>query len=787
MKRIAFSILLATISFSVNCQSFYYVFFTDKKPFEFNPYEYFDQKTIQRRILYGISLFDSSDFPVNQSYINQIADLSEEYVGESRWFNMAMISATDENRIIIQHLPFVKNMVRISDDIPMKLAEYQEFDIENFLTSDSTTHRLSNQLLSLQGDYFAKNNINGKGVRIAVFDGGFPRVNTHIAFEHLRKNGQIIKTWNFPNKKEDVYGWNSHGTMVLSCIAGIKMNGSATVASYIADAYNLNQMLGLATGAEFLLARTEVNTEPKKEEFWWLLAVEWADKNGADVINSSLGYGIDRYNYADMDGKTSLVSRAANMAAAKGILVCNSAGNEGNDKQWLKIITPADADSILTVGGIEPDLIDFKRINFSSYGPTADGRMKPNVVAFGEAQVAKPTKSADGYATVSGTSFSSPLIAGFAACAWQTNRNRTAMELKSEIEKSASLYPYFDYAYGYGIPQASYFTENQNVEVEPTFEITSNETSIYIKPFVKELDFLAKKQYLYYNIQNQDGTLDYYAQIDLYDYFAKKNTPTTLKYTASDSTYFIFITKDSSLNNKTLNVFFNGYFESYKMEETQSYSQGYKPMIRYYTVDVKNQKPSKWGYKATHSITVYMAYSMFVTNSFHIYNYAKSHAFEIGIRYKYNVCKWYAVGGNFEYGIKKMHYKINNNTFYQVFSGYTYTLKYNKVVDNLFRLEFFQRFRLASTSLGDVYFDLGGYGGICVSSRQETLWKHGDTKNIYNWKESNFPNYGIKVRFGYGILAIFTQCELSGGYKYKPNLWWRDRFSLGIELRIPHK
>jgi subtilisin family serine protease len=474
MKRAAFFMLAVTISVSVNCQSFYYVFFTDKNTVEFNPYTYFDQKAIERRVLHGISLYDSSDFPVNQSYINQVADLSAEYVGESRWFNMVMISATDENIALIQRLPFVQHLVRISDDFEMKLAQYQDFDINNFLDSDTAKNSLSNQLLSLQGDYFVKNNINGKGVRIAVFDGGFPQVDTHEAFEHLRKNKQIVNTWNFPNKKANVYGWNSHGTMVLSCIAGVKKDG---------------KMLGLATGAEFLLARTEVNTEPKKEEFWWLQAVEWADKNGANLINSSLGYGIDRHYVEELDGKTTLVTKAANMAASKGILVCNSAGNEGSDKKWLKIIAPADADSILTVGGINPSLTTFSRIHFSSYGPTADGRMKPNVAAFGSVQAAKPAKNnTAAYGTVQGTSFSSPLMAGFAACAWQTNRNLTAMELKSEIEKSASLYPYFDYAYGYGVPQASYFTENQKTEIEKMFEITSDSTTIFIEVFVERLE-----------------------------------------------------------------------------------------------------------------------------------------------------------------------------------------------------------------------------------------------------------------------------------------------------------
>ena len=783
MKKIAFSILLFTISVSVNCQNYYYVFLTDKNNVDFNPYQYFDQKAIERRILNGISLYDKSDFPVNQNYINQIVDLSDEYVGESRWFNMVMISASDENIAMIRNFPFVKNSVQISDGVSMKLAEYQDFDIDEFFSSDNAENKLSDQLISLQGEYFVKNNLNGKGVRIAVFDGGFPKVDTHEAFEHLRKNNQIVNTWNFPRKKEDVYGWSSHGTMVLSCIAGIKKDGT---------------MLGLATGAEFLLARTEVETEPKKEEFWWLQAVEWADKNGADVINSSLGYGIDRHYFEELDGKTTIVTKAANMAASKGILVCNSAGNEGSDRKWLKIIAPADADSILTVGGINADLTHFSKIFFSSYGPTADGRMKPNVVAFGYANVASPSKN--GYRSVHGTSFSSPLIAGFVACAWQTNRNRTAMQLKDEIEKSASLYPYFDYAYGYGIPQASYFTENQKPEIEKTFEITSNNTTIIITPFVEKLDFLRKKHYLFYNIQNEDGTLEYYALFDLYNCYTRdecrytENCPALVM--ATDSTYKIGIIKDSEWNNKILNVFLNGYFESYKIEDVK---KSQKSITNYRSpsfIDVKNQKTSKWGYKAKHFMTGYVAYSMFVPPSDirkEWYNFAKSYTIDIGIRYKYNVCKWYAIGGNLEFGITEIHLKKDQYYFHSPIIPLS--PKYNKWVGSVINLEFFQRFNLGVTSFGNIYFDLGIYGSANVSGKQIMVWDMSVSSSIWGTHQSTYKarteffGYGIRARLGYGPLAIFAQYGLPNNELHNTLLYDNvgfHVFSLGIELSVPY-
>ncbi|MCL2132173.1 MAG: S8 family serine peptidase, partial [Lentimicrobiaceae bacterium] len=625
---------------------------------------------------------------------------------------------------------------------------------------------------SLQGEYFVKNNINGKGVRIAVFDGGFPKVDTHEAFEHLRKNNQIVNTWNFPIKKEDVYGWNSHGTMVLSCIAGIKKNGT---------------MLGLATGAEFLLARTEVETEPKKEEFWWLQAVEWADKNGANVINSSLGYGIDRHYFEELDGKTTIVTKAANMAASKGILVCNAAGNEGSDRQWLKIIAPADADSILTVGGINASLTHFSRINFSSYGPTADGRMKPNVAAFGYANVASPSKNY--YRSVHGTSFSSPLIAGFAACAWQTNRNLTAMELKDEIEKSASLYPYFDYAYGYGTPKASYFTENQQPEIERTFTITSNDTAIIITPIADKLDFL-KINYLFYNVQDENGTLDYYTQIDLYQYYT----------TRGSENYDIVIKKHTSLNNKTLNVFLNGYFESYKIEETERYDAKYTFLYarsggsRLISVNVQNQKPSKWGYKAKHFMTGYVAYSMFLQPSDmrkEWYDYGKSRIWNFGVRYKYNVNKWYAIGGNLEYGVAKIN-DLRENYLHLLIS---LPPKYNKWVSGVINLEFFQRFNLGVASLGSIYLDLGIYGSASVLNKQKLLWDASVLRSIQGTHQhqstyKEIPEvfgYGVRARLGYGFVAMFAQYGLANNvlHSYYDYRYHADAFSLGIELSIP--
>lgn len=447
MKKFILLLLIIVEVVNLSAQDCCWVFFTDKHDCSFAPYDYFDSKAIERRQRQGIPLFDSTDFPVNESYAAAVSAFSEELIGTSRWLNAVAVNTFHIDEI--KRLPFVRAVSLIESSFtPASVSE--SLDSTEWMNISET--KLFPQLQRMQGEQFVKNGLDGKGVRIAVLDGGFRLADKHSAFQHLRDNQQIIATYNFPLKQVDVYGWDSHGTMVLSCIAG--MNGDTKI--------------GLATGAEFLLARTEVALEPRKEEVWWMMGMEWADRNGADIINSSLGYGKDRYNPEDMDG-TSLVARAANIAASKGILVCNSMGNEGDDRTWLTVITPADADSVLSVGGINEDDTP---CSFTSVGPTADGRLKPNVSAYGHAFVANPS-GADRYTYAYGTSFSSPLVAGFAACAWQSHRQWTNMQLKSELEHSGDLYPHYNYVRGFGVPQASYFVQNQSITLKDTSFLTT--------------------------------------------------------------------------------------------------------------------------------------------------------------------------------------------------------------------------------------------------------------------------------------------------------------------------
>ena len=253
---------------------------------------------------------------MNQNYISEVDNIVENINIVTRWFNGVSVVATDEQIFETSNLPFVKKIQPI-----VSFSHQANYLGNSQAYFDSTL--LAKEMNALEAQLFIDNNIDGSGVRIAVFDAGFPGVDTLSAFKHIRDDKRIIKTYDFHKKTEFVYDYNSHGTNVLSCIAGI-ING---------------ENLGLATGSEFLLARTEIAREIFVEEENWLAAAEWADKNGADIINSSLGYTVPRYFQKEMDGKATLVSRSAKMASDKGILVVNAMGNElatpSRSPSWL--------------------------------------------------------------------------------------------------------------------------------------------------------------------------------------------------------------------------------------------------------------------------------------------------------------------------------------------------------------------------------------------------------------------------------------------------------------------
>lgn len=491
MIRFLISFAISVIlSSSIYAQTRYWVFFTDKKGSSLNMEE-FHPLALERRVSVGLEGLDSTDLPVSSYYLEQIYGMVRRMGYSSRWLNAVAVEGSKRQMKKIARLPFVKSV-----EASQGYFHHSKHSISS-LSYNEETDLLRRQLVRFNGDEFISKGIDGKGIRIAVFDTGFPGVDTHDAFEHLRRENRIVATFDFTRNSSYVYRSNSHGTKVLSCIAGM----------------HDDQPMGLATGADFLLAITEVSREPFSEEENWLAALEWADRNGAQIVNSSLGYTFHRYFPEQMDGKSTFISRVAAMAAGKGILVVNAAGNEGSSR-WSIIGSPADADSIISVGGISPD--DHLHIQFASHGPTVDGRMKPNVSAYGVALVANPK---GGFEVASGTSFASPLVAGFAACAWQLNPKATAAEMLGLIEKAGDLYPYFDYAHGFGVPQANFFTDSTEVigvKNRITFEKTEDGVYVVIGDFNPKVESNYNTTHLFWHIRQPNGMLKEYGVVRVY-------------------------------------------------------------------------------------------------------------------------------------------------------------------------------------------------------------------------------------------------------------------------------
>jgi subtilisin family serine protease len=293
-----------------------------------------------------------------------------------------------------------------------------------------------NQIDLLQPNEFISREIFGKNTIIAIFDAGFTNADNADQLADLFNNDQVIATKDFLNKSEEVYSHSVHGTEVLTFLAG----------------RNDSIQFGLATEAKYLLARVTPNMGFFRflNDIQWIQALEWADEKGASLVNSSLSFTNQLYERKDLNGRTCKISIAANTAMDKGILVVNAAGNEFQN-DWEIIGAPADAERILTVGSINP--ITGYISSFSSVGPTSDGRLKPDVCAPGELLYPEDGE----YKRIQGTSFATPLVCGFAACVRQLHPEWSTEKLWGEIRKSGSLFPYFDYAHGFGIPKAKYF------------------------------------------------------------------------------------------------------------------------------------------------------------------------------------------------------------------------------------------------------------------------------------------------------------------------------------------
>lgn len=437
---------------------------------DFSNSDLFSERAIARREKQNISIH-FSDLPLEENYLSQLDDLGLEVLNKSKWFNGITASCSDT--MLIQELlklDFIKTIDTLSISlVSPNTRTSSKFD--DIVIEENSYGDAENQIEMIGGLALHDQGFQGQGIHIAVLDGGFRKANELDAFQHLFENNQILGTWDFVDSEYAVYEDNYHGMSVLSTMGG----------------YLENEFLGTAPKANYWLLRTEdVSSETLIEEYNWAVAAEFADSVGVDIINSSLGYttfdiASQNHTYADMDGQTTVVTKAAVLAARKGIIVCNSAGNSGNGN-WRYIGAPADADSILSIGAVnamrEPT-------SFSSYGPTADGRVKPTVSAQGGGtSIITPSNT---IATSNGTSFSSPVIAGMTACLWQAHYGKSNMQIIEAIIQSANLYQFPDEQLGYGIPNYS-LANALLLDVEdinmPTLEVYPNpantESTIYI-------------------------------------------------------------------------------------------------------------------------------------------------------------------------------------------------------------------------------------------------------------------------------------------------------------------
>ncbi|TND09072.1 MAG: peptidase S8 [Bacteroidetes bacterium] len=484
-KKALLLFLLSTICHILPAQTGWWVFFTDKKGSTLDPFSYFAPEALERRALHGLPACDSTDFPVNENYVAAVSALATEAGYPSRWFNALEITADDRQIEKIKSLAFVHHVEKSfdsgwnfcsADDQPAKEKAYAKDVLR--------------QVRALQGQLFFENGIDGKGIIIAILDVGFPGISDNDGFHHLTQNNLIKSTYDFLEKDENVDKGDEHGTLVLSCLAGI----------------DDSSCIGMATGASYLLARiTRPNGNQYNAESRWLAAMEWADKNGARIINNSGGPNELSYFPENMNGKTCIVSRAGNLAARKGILVVSAAGNYG-DRGRPYILPPSDADSVLCVGAASMKKGSCLRDDYSSYGPTADFRVKPDVCAPGRVEVAM---SYEGYSEDEGTSFSSPLTAGFAACVLQLNPETKCMDLFEAIRKSGSLYPYFDYSHGTGFPQASKFLQKKMVPADTSYTLKKDDFVVWVE--MKNMEEVDEEctggKLLYYNIQDKKGRI----------------------------------------------------------------------------------------------------------------------------------------------------------------------------------------------------------------------------------------------------------------------------------------
>lgn len=452
---LAILFLLAAQRLDAQTSTRYLVKFKNKANNSFSlsaPASFLSPKSIERRNRHNISL-DSTDLPVTSRYLDSIRSVPNVTVlNVSKWLNQVSIKTTDSTNAVaaINAFTFVLSATPLAAKTTTQSRSIQKFKETSYQTAPSIIARTAadfynygasyNQIHIHNGEFLHNIGLRGQNMIIGMLDAGYQNYLTVKAFDSARANGQILGTYDFVAIESSVNEDNSHGMQCFSTIAA-----------------NIpGQFVGTAPKANFYLFRTEDNdTEFPVEEHNWVCGAEKIDSAGGDLISSSLGYynfdapfntAMYNHTYADMNGNTTTAAIGADLAAKKGLLVINSAGNEGNTA-WRYIITPADGDSVLAVGAVTANGVV---ASFSSYGPSSDGQVKPDVASVGVATVIQFPNNA--IATGNGTSFAAPNLAGLAACLWQGFPEFNAMRIINALRQSGSNFSTPNDRIGYGIP-----------------------------------------------------------------------------------------------------------------------------------------------------------------------------------------------------------------------------------------------------------------------------------------------------------------------------------------------
>lgn len=440
MSRKISVLYLFFLSLGCFAQDRYMVFFTDKSnsPYSIShPEEFLSERALARRARQNIPITEQ-DLPVNSSYTESLKNMGVEVFYSSKWMNAVLVQMGSLEAQAVAALTFVSRVEKVAPGAPLQvggsLKSEEELPSESNLAGD--------QQAMLGIDLMHEYGIYGEGMLVGILDDGFKNYTQIEGFQHIIGDNRILYTFDFVNNRQSVENNETHGTRVFSIIG-------ADQSSYA----------GVVPKATFILSVTEAPQEYRIEEYNWLFAAERADSAGVDIINTSLGYKTDftdpsmNYTDAQLDGQTAVITRAANIAAAKGIVLVTSAGNSGS-----KVGAPADSPNVLSVGAVnsEGDIT-----SFSSRGTSTPNVFKPDVVAQGAATLLITAEGT--IAAQNGTSFSGPLMTGLVAGVMQAYPSKTAEEIRDMIRNSGHLASEPNQVYGYGIPDFSRILENERL------------------------------------------------------------------------------------------------------------------------------------------------------------------------------------------------------------------------------------------------------------------------------------------------------------------------------------